>query len=365
MSLRQGDLSIVEFVKKFNIVLLIANDADEKLRHFLNALRPTMRRDILLGKLVDYMDAITGAYRAEQSLKDIAWEIQRKRGHGRGKDNRSLWGNQKQLPQRLKIIHCARSAIATIKNNVVRADLIVLSMPEFDIILGMDWLSHKEATIDFQQRFLVSIVLVPDSVSQKIEDVDVVKYFPSIFPKVVSSIPPERKVEFSIELMLRTVLISKAPYRLAPTGMKELKDQIQELLDKGFIHPNFSPWGAPVLFMKKKDGSMRLCIDYRELNRVTMKNNGLHGSHESRISTIFGSVHHCVIDDILIYSKSKEEHSQHLRMALQTLHDKKLFAKFSKCEFWLKRVVFLGHIISGDGVGVDPTKVEAIKEWPP
>ncbi|KAL4017164.1 hypothetical protein IC575_024840 [Cucumis melo] len=187
----------------------------------------------------------------------------------------------------------------------------------------------------------------------------------------------------------------------------------QELLDKGFIRPSVSPWGAPVLFVKKKDGSMRLCIDYRELNKVTVKNryplpriddlfDQLQGAtvfskidlrsgyHQLRIKdedvprqdfaryghyefivmsfgltnapAVFMDLMNRVfrefldtfvivfIDDILIYSKTEAEHEEHLRMVLQTLRDNKLYAKFSKCEFWLKQVSFLGHVVSKDGV---------------
>ncbi|XP_073049580.1 uncharacterized protein [Primulina eburnea] len=109
--------------------------------------------------------------------------------------------------------------------------------------------------------------------------------------------------------------------------MLELKQQIQELLDKEFIRPNFSPWGEPVLFIKNKDGSMRLCINYRKLN------------------------------------KSHEEHNQHLGTVFQVLKSRKLFAQFSKCEFWLEKVAFFGHIISSSGIEVDPFKVAVVKEW--
>ncbi|XP_073051213.1 uncharacterized protein [Primulina eburnea] len=167
------------------------------------------------------------------------------------------------------------------KKNMVQADLIMLPIPEFDIILGMDWLCTKEllyilnggqsvqppsgkpfifeATRHQQisyiiscicakrrgcQAFLASIDTVTEPVSHRLEEVEVVRDFPSVFPDDVSGIPSDREVNFSIEVMPGKMQISKAPYRLAPVEMKELKDQIQNLLDKGFIRPSFSPWGG-------------------------------------------------------------------------------------------------------------------------
>nr|GFB41033.1 putative reverse transcriptase domain-containing protein [Tanacetum cinerariifolium] len=216
--------------------------------------------------------------------------------------------------------------------------------------------------------------------------------------------------------------ISKAPYCMAPMELKELKDQLQELLERGFIRPSMLPWGASVLFVKKKDGSMRLCIDYRKLNKITIRNRyplpriddlfdqlqgAMHfskidlrsGYHQLRVKehdisktafhTRYGHYEFLVmpfavfmdlmnqvfyefldkfvivfIDDILIFSKSKEEHEDHLRTVLQTLRHEKLYAKFSKCEFWLSSVAFLGHIVSAEGITMDPAKVEAITKWP-
>ena len=240
--------------------------------------------------------------------------------------------------------------------------------------------------------------------------------------------PPVREVEFSIDLMPGTGPIAKAPYRMAPAEMKELKTQLEDLLDKGFIRPSMSPWGAPVLFVKKKDGSMRLCIDYRELNAVSVKNkyplpriddlfDQLRGAsvfskidlrsgyHQIRIAegdiektafrTRYGHYELTVmpfglsnapaifmdlmnrlfreqldtsvvvfIDDILVYSRTKEEHEVHLRWVLDIMREHQLYAKLSKCEFWLDRVSFLGHIISASGISVDPAKIEAVKSWP-
>ena len=106
----------------------------------------------------------------------------------------------------------------------------------------------------------------------KLEEILVVNEFPDVFPDELPGLPPDREIEFAIELAPGTEPVSKAPYRMAPVEMRELETQMQDLLDKGIIRPSVSPWGAPVLFVKKKDGSMRLCIDYRELNKLTIKN---------------------------------------------------------------------------------------------
>ncbi|KAL5579861.1 hypothetical protein UlMin_012303 [Ulmus minor] len=192
-------------------------------------------------------------------------------------------------------------------------NLIVLDMHDFDVILGMDWLSKYNATIDCRKRrvifepmgeekfkfvgkpkksgtpiisalkakkmlsngcvgYLAHVVDTTVDAILKPEDVHVVKNFLEVFPEDLPGLPPDREIEFEIELLPGTSPISKAPYRMAPAELKELKEQLQELLDKKFIRPSYSPWGAPVLFVKKKDGTLRMCIDYRELNKVTIKN---------------------------------------------------------------------------------------------
>lgn len=214
---------------------------------------------------------------------------------------------------------------------------------------------------------------------------------------------------------------------MSPLELKELKSQLEDLLTKGFVRPSVSPWGAPVLLVKKKDGGMRLCIDYRQLNKVTIKNKYpipriddlldqlggatvfskidlRSGYYQIRIKsedvqktafrTRYGHYEFLVmpfgvtnapavfmdymnrifrpyldkfvvifIDDILIYSRNFEEHELHLKIVLQILRDKKLFVKLSKCEFWLSEVKFLGHVISQGGVTVDPSKVETVLNW--
>nr|GEV69811.1 putative reverse transcriptase domain-containing protein [Tanacetum cinerariifolium] len=260
-----------------------------------------------------------------------------------------------------------------------------------------------------------------------LEDVPIVREFLEIFPDDLPELPPTRQVEFQIDLVPGAALVARAPYQLAPAEMQELSTQLQELSDKGFIRPSSSPWGAPVLFVKKKDGSLRMCIDYRKLNKLTVKNqyplsriddlfNQLQGSrvyskidlrsgyHQLRVreedipkTTFrtrygyyefqvmpFGSTNApavfmdlmnrvckpyldrfviVFIDDILIYSKNRKEHEGHLKLILKLLKEEELSAKFSKCKFWLSKVQFLGHVIDSEGIHVDPAKIEAIKDW--
>jgi hypothetical protein len=121
------------------------------------------------------------------------------------------------------------------------------------------------------QAFLAYIKAEPEG-ERKLEDILVIRDYPDVFAEVTIGLPPDREIEFTIDLMPGTQPIHKAPYRMVPSELKVLKKQLEDLVDRGFIHPSVSPWGAPVLFVKKKDGSLRMCIDYRELNRVTIKN---------------------------------------------------------------------------------------------
>ncbi|GKC33847.1 putative reverse transcriptase domain-containing protein [Tanacetum coccineum] len=232
---------------------------------------------------------------------------------------------------------------------------------------------------------------------------------------------------FRIKLIPRATPVAKSLYLLAPSELEELSGQLKNLQDKGFIRPSSSPWGAPVLFVKKKDESFRMCIDYRELNKLTIKNryplpriddlfDQLQGSqyfskidlrsgyHQLRVheddipktafrtryghfeftmmpfglknaSAVFMNLMNRVcrpyldkfiivfIDVILIYSRTREEHEMHLGLVLELLKKEELYAKFSKCEFWLQEVQFLGHVIHDDGIHVDPIKIEAVKNW--
>ncbi|KAJ0491703.1 putative nucleotidyltransferase, Ribonuclease H [Helianthus annuus] len=346
-------------------------------------------------------------------------------------------------------------------------DLLPVTLGSFDIVVGMDWLSKHQAEILCKEKIvriplpdgetllvqghrsgtmvgiisamhaqkylqkgypaMLALVTNAQSEERKLEDLPVVREFADVFPEELPGLPPHRQVEFQIDLAPGAAPIARAPYRLAPGELQELSNQLQELLDRGFIRPSSSPWGAPVLFVKKKDGSFRMCIDYRELNKVTIKNryplpriddlfDQLQGSsfyskidlrsgyHQVRVReedvpktafrtryghyeflvmpfgltnapAVFMDLMNCVckpyldefvivfIDDILVYSKNREDHERHLRLILELLRREQLYAKFSKCDFWIREVHFLGHVVNEKGIHVDPAKVDAVKNW--
>ncbi|GJV93519.1 putative reverse transcriptase domain-containing protein [Tanacetum coccineum] len=175
-----------------------------------------------------------------------------------------------------------------IEGHIFDIDLIPFGHGSFDVIIGMDWLSNYKAEIICHEK--VVRIPLPDGNMLRVlgerpeekvrflmgvkkqEEIVVVRDFPEVFPDDLSGLPPIREIEFRIELTPGATPVAKSPYRLAPSELEELSGQLKELQDKGFIRPSSSPWGAPVLFVKKKDGSFRMCIDYRELNKLTVKN---------------------------------------------------------------------------------------------
>jgi hypothetical protein len=340
-----------------------------------------------------------------------------------------------------------RSVPIQLGSKEIKTDLVLLNLEGIDVILGTNWMTEHRVLLDISSRVIEINSLYQGATTLylsrqeylhsctyaitdiKVKDIPVVCKYPDVFLDDLPGMPPDRDIEFIIELQPGTTPISKWPYRMPPNELAELKIQLQDLLDKGFIRPSASPWGCPALFVKKKDNSLRLCVDYRPLNAVVIKNKYLlpridilfdqlagakvfskidlrSGYHQIRIkpcdipkkafSTRYGLYEYLVIsfgltnapayfmylmnlvfmleldkfvvvfiDDILIYSKTKEDHANHMCVVLQRLRDHRLYAKFSKCEFWLDFVKFLGYTISSEGISVDPTKIQEVMDWKP
>ncbi|MCO5566300.1 hypothetical protein L7F22_019976 [Adiantum nelumboides] len=345
-------------------------------------------------------------------------------------------------------------------------------MGKFQGILGMDWLSKNKADIHCSQGMVsfyslngeqvyihgrrgnaplrvvkakqlikglrkgLSLYVLklnkPEKESKEKETEDKepewLSEFSDVFPEELTDLPPTRGLVHDITLVPGAQPIAKSPYKMSLSEALELKNQLTQLLEQGFIRPSVSPWGAPILFQKKKDGTFRLCIDYRGLNQCTVKNkyplpridelfdrlSGAQyfskidlrsGFYQVRIqaedipktafNTRFGHYEFVVMpfgltnapatfnrlmtdlfregldnfvlvffDDILVYSKTREEHEQHLRQVLEILRTAKLYAKRSKCLFFVEKVAYLGFIVSKDGISPDPAKVEVVVKWP-
>jgi hypothetical protein len=372
---------------------------------------------------------------------------------------------------RVSVTSMVRECPIQIGSLTTLADLRVTPLGSYGLVLGMDWLYAHKARLDCHkklvecldddgnasvisgiqrsislrmisamqlkrsmrkgcQMFAITISDRDDEAEQEasLDDYPILQEYADVFPSELPGMPPRRAVDFHIDLVPGAEPVSRAPYRMTTNELNELKLQLEELLEKGHIRPSVSPWGAPVIFVKKKDGSLRLCIDYRQLNKVTIKNryplpriddlfdqlqgarvfskidlkSGYHqlrivdsDIHKTAFRTRYGHYEFTVVpfgltnapavfmslmngvfrtfldksvvvflDDILIYSKNEREHEEHLRQVLQCLRDNQLYGSLSKCAFFRSEVKYLGHVISGDGISVDPSKIEAIMNWP-
>ncbi|GJR52736.1 putative reverse transcriptase domain-containing protein [Tanacetum coccineum] len=259
-------------------------------------------------------------------------------------------------------------------------DLMPIKLGSFDIIIGMNWLAKYQVVIVCGEKIVripqenETLIIHSDgsnrgnetrlniisctktqkymlkgchiffahvttkeiedkSEEKRLEDVPIVRDFPEVFPEDFLGLPPTRQVEFQIDLIPGVAPVTRAPYRLAPSEMKELSDQLKELSEKGFIRPSTSPWGALVLFVKKKEGSFRMCIDYRELNKLTVKNRYPLPMIDDLFDQLQGSSVYSKIDLRSGYHqlRNKKEYEEHLKTIMELLKKEELYAKFSKC----------------------------------
>ncbi|GKD53582.1 putative reverse transcriptase domain-containing protein [Tanacetum coccineum] len=343
----------------------------------------------------------------------------------------------------IRINTIIRGCTLNFLNHPFNINLMPVKLGSFDVIIGMDWLLKYHAVIDYAEKIVripwgnETLIIHGDGSNQgngtrlniisctktqkyllkghhvflahvttketedksgekRLEDVPIVRDFPKVFPEDLPGLPPTRQVEFQIDLMPGAAPVARAPYRLAPSEMKELSEQLQELSDKGFIRPSSSPWGAPVLiddlFDQLQGSSVYSKIDLRSgYHQLRVREEDIpktafrtrYGHYEFQVMpfgltnapAVFMDLMNRVckpyldkfvivfIDDILIYSKNKKEHEEHLKAILELLKKEELYAKFSKCEFWIPKVQFLGHVIDSQGIHVDPAKIESIKDW--
>ncbi|KAJ9545033.1 hypothetical protein OSB04_024740 [Centaurea solstitialis] len=312
-------------------------------------------------------------------------------------------------------------------------DLIPIKIGSFDIIVGMDWMSNHRTTICCAEKIVM--LALPDggvlevyrenprrdikivsymkmrghlrkecvafmahvidrkAKEKQIQDIPVVREFPEVFPEELPGLPPQRQVEFHIDLVPGAGPIAKSPYRLAPSEMQELSNQLQELeLNKITIKNRYPLPRIDDLFDQLQGATYFSKIDLRSgYHQMRVREEDIaktafrtrYGYYEflvmpfglTNAPAVFMDLMNRVcrpyldkfvivfIDDILIYSQSKEDHEQHLKLILELLKAEKLYAKFSKCEFWIREVHFLGHVVNKEGIHVDPAKIEAIKKW--
>ncbi|KAK8646204.1 hypothetical protein V6N13_119998 [Hibiscus sabdariffa] len=354
----------------------------------------------------------------------------------------------------MKVVNLATSSICGSAKKVVvklgpweaNIDFTVTSMDDFDVVLGLDFMTSAQAipvpaascllflrekpcvatatilprsgkkmlsAIQFKKgvkKGEPSFVVLPVRTDGSATSVlprgirRVLEEYQDVMPdQLPYGLPPRRSVDHKIELLPGTKPSARCPYRMSPPELAELRKQLDELLQGGFIQSSKAPFGAPVLFQKKHDGSLRLCIDYRALNKVTVRNKS--GYHQVRIAegdepkttcvtrygafeflvmpfgltnalttfcTLMNQVFHdyldkfvvIYLDDIMIYIASLREHEEHLRLVMERLRENQLFVKREKCEFAQKQVRFLGHVVGQGVIRMDGKKIKAVQDWP-
>ncbi|GJV94638.1 putative reverse transcriptase domain-containing protein [Tanacetum coccineum] len=256
-------------------------------------------------------------------------------------------------------------------NQPFEIDLMPIKLGSFDVVIGIDWLSKYHVRIICDEKvvhipingetFIIRAQVMEKKPAEKrLEDIPVVKEFSKVFPEDLPGLPPVRQVEFQIDLIPGAAPVARAPYRLAPSEMHELSDKLQELADRGYHQLRVRDKDIPKTAFKTRYGHYEFQVMSFGLTNAPAVfmdlMNRVCKPYLDKFVIMF-------IDDILIYSRNKEEHADHLRIILELLRKEKLYAKFSKCDFWINIVQFLGHMIDSQGIQVDPAKIEAVKNW--
>ncbi|GJR40938.1 putative reverse transcriptase domain-containing protein [Tanacetum coccineum] len=273
-----------------------------------------------------------------------------------------------------------RGCTLNILNHPFNIDLMPVELGSFDTIISMDWLVKYQAIIVYAEKIIhipwvnETLIVQGDEINQGHE---------ALFPEDLPGLPLTRQVEFQIDLVPGAAPVARAPYRLAPSEMKELSEQLKELSDKGFIRPSSSPWGAPELnklTVKNRYPLPRIddLFDQLQGSSVYSKIDLRSGYHQLRVReedipktafrTRYGHYEFQVMPFGLtnapaVFMDLMNQHEEHLKLILELLKKEELYAKFSKCEFWIPKVQFLGHVIDSQGIHVDPAKIESIKDW--
>ncbi|GKA33529.1 putative reverse transcriptase domain-containing protein [Tanacetum coccineum] len=284
-------------------------------------------------------------------------------------------------PCTVKSNTCNKVCTLTLLNQPFEIDIMPIKLDSFDVVIGMDWLSKYHARIICDEKVihipingetLIIRVMEKKTDEKRLEDILVVREFPEFFLKDLPGLPPIRQVEFQIDLIPGAAPVARAPYRLAPSKMQELSNQLQELADRG---------SSVYSKIDLRSGYHQLRVRDEDIPKTAFRKR--YGHYEFQVMPFGLTNVHAVfmdlmnrvckpnldkfvivfIDDILIYSRNKEEHTNHLRIILELLKKENLYAKFSKCDFWIRIMQFLGHLIDSQGLHVDPAKIEAVKNW--
>ncbi|GJU96753.1 putative reverse transcriptase domain-containing protein [Tanacetum coccineum] len=254
-------------------------------------------------------------------------------------------------------------------------DLMPIELGSFDVIIGMDWLAKNHAVIICDEKIVripygnEILIVQGDKVTKekksKLSIISCEKAQKYMEKEGLPGLHSPRQVQFSIDLVPGAASVARTPYRLAPSEMEELSTQLQELSDKGFIRPSSSPWGAPLqgssVYSKidLRSGYHQLRVRDEDILKTAFRTR--YGHYEFQVMPFELTNAPAVFMDLM--NRTKEEHDVHLIQILELLKKEELYAKFSKCDFWLSKVQFLGHVIDSEGIHVDPAKIESIKDW--